>query len=73
VADSIREGRDRRGWRREDLARLAQVEVGALGRLELAQNVTLPLRELWKVSRALGVRVCDLLPPELPPGDRRVG
>jgi len=66
VAAGIRESREKRGWRQDDLARLAQLERGAVARLEQGRNASLPLRELWAVARALGVRVCDLLPPDLP-------
>lgn len=63
VAGAVRDARTYRGWRQDDLVRLACLHRGAIARLEQGRDSSLPLRTLWAVATALGYRVEDLLPP----------
>ncbi len=71
VGASVRQCRERKGWRQDDLARLARLERAVVARIEQGQNKTLPLREVWAVALALGVRAIDLLPADPPRGPKK--
>ncbi|MBA2314294.1 MAG: helix-turn-helix domain-containing protein, partial [Chloroflexi bacterium] len=53
----IRELRQRRGWRQQDLARAAGVSRSVIARVEQGRGVRLPYAPLAAIATALGARV----------------
>ncbi len=60
VGVAISEERRSRGWTQAQLAQRAGLHRGAIARVEQGSGV--PLRVLWLVARAFGLRAGALLP-----------
>ncbi len=69
VGPRLRAARQARGWTLEELATRAAVSMSTLSRLESGKRQA-SLELLLPVTRQLGIRIDDLLPPEI--GDPRV-
>ncbi len=70
MAENLKKRREAKGFTQAQMAEIAHVEVNTYQRYEYA-NLNVPMSKIFRLSRALGCTVDELLVPPRPRGQRR--